>query len=127
MCAGVAALVCGLSLGAFHLGYAFSAYQTLADNVQNAATTASRMQFDPRNPDAFSSAVQNLVVYGSTRPKHNRIVDDLSPANVRVSWTKDASGKPVMVTVSVSGASAGALLRAFLFSRRPEATVAYAG
>jgi hypothetical protein len=57
----------------------------------------------------------------------NRIVDELSPANVQVSWTTGASGRPARVTVTVSGTSAGPMLRALLLTRRPASTVDYRG
>lgn len=125
--AALFALVCLLSSGAFRLGYALSAYQTVVDNVERAAREASHLEFDARNPAAFSRSVQNLVVYGSTGSRRNRIVEELTPADVQVTWTADASGRPARITVSVSGASGGSLLQAVLLTHAPEASVPYAG
>jgi hypothetical protein len=127
LCPVVAALVFALFSVAFHVGYAMSARDTIADNVNMAAIAASRLQFDPANPEAFSSAVKNLVVYGSSRARRNRLVDGLTPEDVRVIWLADRSGRPTKVTVQVVGASTGSLLQAMLLTRRPEATIAWKG
>src|SRR5579864_9219526 len=55
-----------LLAGVFQFGYSFFVYNQLMVAVSNAGELGSKMNYDTANPSAYSTALQNMVVYGDT-------------------------------------------------------------
>ena len=113
--------------GLYQFGYSFYLYNGLQSAVADGAMLASRLDFDSRDTDAFSSNIKNMVVYGSITAGTTPLVPNLSTANVSVVWSADAKGIPQAVTVRIVNFAIAALFKSFLLSNKPACTVKYAG
>jgi hypothetical protein len=51
----------------------------------------------------------------------------LKPEHVRITWTKDASGYPLTITISITGYSLDAIFSRYAFNDRPRTTVPFLG
>lgn len=112
--------------GAFRLGYAIYLYQSLEDALAGAARYAARVDFDAP-AHTFIPAVRNMAVYGAPAGGGTALVPGLAPSNVSVTWTTDAKGIPVTLTLAITGYTANALFQTFTWSGKPRITVRYAG
>jgi hypothetical protein len=112
--------------GVFQFGYSMYVYNSLAAAVADAALFAARTDFD--DPDhLFVTRLKNLVVYGSPGGGTQPLAPGLKPDYVRVSWTRDASGYPLTITISISGYSLDAVFSRYTFDNRPRTTVPFLG
>ena len=112
--------------GGFQYGYSIFAYSSLLNAVAGAARYAARVDFD--EPDhTFVSSVKNMAVYGSPTGSGTALAPELTVANISVTWTKDATGMPITITVSVVDYTAHPVFQSLSWSGKPSVTVRFAG
>ncbi|MFB3828868.1 MAG: TadE/TadG family type IV pilus assembly protein [Bryobacteraceae bacterium] len=111
--------------GVFRLGYSMYLYHRLLGAVAEAARYASRVTFDPGH--TFVPAVRNMAVYGQPTTGTAPLAPGLAVQHIAVTWTTDASGMPLTITVAVSGYTADALFQTFTWDGKPSATVRFCG
>src|SRR5579871_5855918 len=116
-------LLWALFAGIYQFGYSFYVYNSLLTSVADAAQLGSKMTYDTANPGQFTTAVQNMVVYGDTAAGTNPIVPGLATSNVSVSANLQG-GVPTDVTVSINNYSLDAVFTRFTLTasrarRRP--------
>ncbi len=112
--------------GALEIGYSTYTYMALAKVVTDGAIYASRAAFEEPG-HAYTSAVKNMVVYGSPTGGQQPLAPALSTDNATVSLTRDTAGVPQTVTVAISGYRINALFRTYTLAGRPSVTVRYMG
>jgi Flp pilus assembly protein TadG len=114
-----------LFIGVYQFGYAFYVYNVLQTATANAAELGSKMTYDTGDPSGFTTALQNMVVYGDeTSTGLKAIVPGLTTANVVV--TANPSNYPTDITVGVTGYTINAFFTNFSLSK-PRATVQFYG
>lgn len=114
--------------GVFAFGYTLYVYNALQTAVRNAATLASRSDFDSTGGGAaFVARAKNMAVYGSPGGGSAVLVPKLTPANVSITWVADSAGVPKTITVAITGYTIDAVFRSFTFNNKPSLTVSYAG
>ena len=114
-----------LFAGVYQFGYSFYVYNTVLTSVGNAAQLGSKLTYDTANTAQFTTAIQNLVVYGNTTAGTTPIVPGLSTSNVTVTATP--VGMPTDVTVTINNFSVAAVFTHFTFNGKPRVTTAYMG
>ena len=129
LCAGV--MIACLS-GTFQFGYTFYIYDELVSAVGNGARYAASRTYRAAGPadiEKGNSAIRNLVVYGNSRPAPDTapLAPNLKPANVQVTWIKDANGAPTAVDVTIVNFAVGAMFGSFALDHRPFAEFPYLG
>jgi Flp pilus assembly protein TadG len=90
--------------GSVQYGYTYYVYNCLESSVRAAGRYAATRTYDSPNATpsaAFTTAVQNMAVYGNPGGGTRSVVPDLTPANVSVSVTFSL-GVPSQVTVQVN-------------------------
>jgi len=117
--------------GAFEFGYAFYAYNTLVNAVREGARYASLKPYDSATSTpsaAFSTAVQNIVVYGDPNPANGTmpILRGLSTSNVNIAVLSNGSA-PLQMTVSITGFSLGAVFGTISLNGNPSVSFPYLG
>jgi Flp pilus assembly protein TadG len=117
--------------GAFEFGYAFYAYNTLVNAVHEGARYASLKPYDSASSTpstAFSTAVQNMVVYGNPNPPGGTapILRGLATSNVNVSVVTNGSA-PLQMTVSISNFSLDAVFGTIKLNGNPAVSFTYLG
>jgi Flp pilus assembly protein TadG len=112
--------------GVFQFGYSMYVYNSLTGAVADAAMFAARADFD--DPDhLFVTRLKNFVVYGSPDRGTKPLAPGLKPDNVNVTWTKDASGYPLAITISITGYSLDTIFSRYAFNGKPRTTVPFLG
>jgi Flp pilus assembly protein TadG len=112
--------------GAFRLGYSALVYHSLVSAAAHAARYASRVDFDEPG-HTFAAAVKNMAAYGSPSGGAAALAPGLTPSHVTVTWTQDAKGVPLAITVAIVGYSVNAVFQTFTWNGKPSVTVRYAG
>lgn len=117
--------------GAFEFGYAFYAYNTLVNAVREGARYASMKPYDSATSTpsaAFSTAVQNIVVYGDPSPANGTmpILRGLSTSNVNIAVLSSGSA-PLQMTVSITGFSLDAVFGTISLNGNPSVSFPYLG
>lgn len=115
-----------LFAGIYQFGYTFFVYNRLMTTVTNAAALGAKLQYDTGNTSQFSSAVTNMVLYGSTSAGTSVIVPGLANSNVSVNANL-LNSMPTNVTVSINNFSVNALFTTFTFNGKPSVTMPYMG
>ena len=116
-------------IGTFQFGYTFHVYNNLNSAVRGGARYASMQSYDSgtSTPSAsFTTAVQNMVVYGNSAGTGNPVAPGLSTANVQVLAVMKGA-IPSSITVQVTGYTVDAVFRTFSFNGKPSTTFAYTG
>jgi Flp pilus assembly protein TadG len=118
--------------GTFQFGYAFYVYNQLVTAVGNGGRYAAMRTYraaTPQDVEKGRTAIRNLVVYGDAQPDAGAapVVPNLSPEQVRVEWTIEASGAPSAVGVGIASYDVNAVFRTFTLTRRPEVEFPYVG
>ncbi len=113
--------------GVYQIGYAYYIYDRLTVATENAAQLGSRLSYDTGNPAAYSTAVKNMVLYGSKTAGTYPVVPGLTTANVAVNAHVDAQGIPRYVTVNITGYTINALFKSYSLPNKPGATGLYYG
>ena len=119
-------LLWALFAGIYQFGYSFYVYNTVLTSVANAAELGSKMTYDTANPSAFTTALQNMVVYGNTTAGTRAIVPGLSTSNVTVAVNPQGS-MPTDITITINNFTINALFANFTFNGKPRATTVYMG
>jgi len=115
-----------LFAGIYQFGYTFYVYNTVLTSVANAAELGSKMTYDTANTSAYSNALKNMVVYGSTTAGTTPIVRGLATSNVTV--TVNLAGTiPSDVTITINNYSIDAVFTTFTFNGKPRATTVFMG
>jgi len=120
-------LLWSLFSGVYQIGYAYYVYDKLTVATADAALLGSKLSYDTGNPSAYSTALQNMVVYGSETAGTSPLVPNLTTSNVAVNAHLDANGIPRYVTVNITGYTINALFTSFTLPNKPGATGLYYG
>jgi hypothetical protein len=114
--------------GVYQYGYSFYVYSRLMAAVTNAAELGSQISYDTSNPSAYTTTLQNMVLYGDeTAPQHpSPIVSGLTANNVNVVVSTDANGIPHDVTVEIINYTV-TFFSSVTFNKKPRATTLYFG
>ena len=119
-------LLWALFAGIYQFGYSFYVYNTVLTSVANAAELGSKMTYDTASPSTFTTALQNMVVYGNTTAGTRSIVPGLSTSNVTVGVNPQGT-MPTDITITINNFTINALFTNFTFNGKPRATVIYMG
>jgi Flp pilus assembly protein TadG len=117
----------------FQFGYTFYQYNLLKNAAANGAQYAALRTYDSNSAspsNAFTKAVQNVVVYGDPAGGTRPVVPGLTTGNVHVTpvWsTTGSGGVPLGITVSITGYSIGAVFATMNCTGKPFATYPYIG
>ena len=116
-------------VGTFQFGYTFLQYNNLQNAVARGARYASLIPYDSTTTApsaAFSSAVKNMVLYGSSTAGTSPALPSLTTTNVNLTVTF-ANGVPSAMTVSISGYSINSIVATSTLTNKPKVTYAYQG
>lgn len=116
-------------VGTFQFGYTFLQYNNLENAVARGARYASLIPYDSTTTApsaAFSSAVKNMVLYGTSTAGTSPALPGLTTTNVNLTVTF-TNGVPSAMTVSVSGYSINSIFAASTLTNKPKVTYAYQG
>jgi Flp pilus assembly protein TadG len=115
--------------GTFQFGYTFLQYNNLENAVIRGARYASLVPYDSASSTpttAFTTAVQNMVLYGSPTAGASPQLPGLTPGNVNLTVTF-ANGIPTGMTVSTSGYTIDSVFAKTVLTNKPNVTYAYQG
>lgn len=115
--------------GTFGVGYSLIQYNKLEMAVAQGARYASIVPYDSATatPSAgFSSAVKNMVLYGSPVAGTSPVLSGLTTGNVNLTVTF-ANGIPSSMQVSISGYTINALFDTYTLSGKSQVTYPYQG
>jgi Flp pilus assembly protein TadG len=115
-----------LFAGIYQFGYSFYVYNSVLTSVANAAELGSKMTYDTANPSQFTTALQNMVVYGNTTAGTSPIVPGLSTSNVTVNVNPQGT-LPTDITITINNFTIDAVFARFTFNGKPRATAVYMG
>jgi Flp pilus assembly protein TadG len=116
-------------VGTFQFGYTFLQYNNLENAVARGARYASLIPYDSTTTApsaAFSSAVKNMVLYGSSTAGTSPALPGLTTTNVNLTVTF-ANGVPGAMTISISGYSINSIFATSTLTNKPKVTYAYQG
>ena len=116
-------------VGTFQFGYTFLQYNNLQNAVARGARYASLIPYDSTTTApsaAFSSAVKNMVLYGSSTAGTSPALPGLTATDVNLTVTF-TNAVPSAMTVSVSGYSINSIFAASALTNKPRVTYAYQG
>ena len=117
--------------GAFEFGYVFYAYNTLVNAAREGARFASMKPYDSATSTpstAFSTAVQNMVVYANPNPPQGAtaILRGLSVSNVTLTVASNGA-EPLQMTVSISNFPLDAVFGTITLNNKPSVSFPYLG
>jgi Flp pilus assembly protein TadG len=119
--------------GVFQFGYSMYLYNELEAGVRAGIRYASLAGIsnsaDSSIPPAYSTAVQNMVVYGTPSPVQNQtpVIKGLTPGVVTVGVNFDSGHVPTDVSVKISTYSVDAIFKTFTFANKPVLKMPYFG
>jgi len=123
--------------GVFRFGYEMYVYNELVSGVREGARYASLAGVSNAGdgtcptPSAYATAVQNMVVYGTTSTGTTTIAPNLTPSQVSVTvacaGTGNAASVPTSVTVKVSSYAIDAVVASWTVTNKPVMTIPYFG
>jgi hypothetical protein len=118
--------------GTFHFGYSFYIYNQLVTAVGNGARYAAQRTYRAATSDDVDkgrAAIQNMVVYGDSRPAPDAqpVIPHLLPEDVRVEWADGEIGVPETVSVTITEYKVDALFGAVTLTGRPAVEFPYVG
>ena len=119
-------LMWALFAGIYQFGYSFYVYNTVLTSVGNAAELGSKMTYDTGSPSTYTTALQNMVVYGSTTAGSTPIVPGLATSNVTVT-VNPPGGIPTDITITINNYTIDAVFTRFTFNGKPRGTAVYMG
>jgi Flp pilus assembly protein TadG len=120
-------LLWALFAGIYQFGYSFYVYNTVLTSVGNAAELGSKMTYDTASPSTYTTALKNMVVYGSTTAGSTPIVPGLSTANVTVTPNTPGGSIPTDLTITINNFTIDAVFTRFTFNGKPRGTAVYMG
>jgi Flp pilus assembly protein TadG len=119
--------------GVFQFGYSLYLYNELEAGVRAGVRYASLAGIsntgDSSIPTAYTTAVRNMVVYGTPSPGANPapVIRGLTTGVVTVGVTFDGKGVPTDVSVKISSYSIDAIFKTFTFTNKPVLKMPYFG
>jgi Flp pilus assembly protein TadG len=119
--------------GVFQFGYSMYLYNELEAGVRAGIRYASLAGIsntgDSSIPSAYSTAVQNMVVYGAPFPGASPVpvIKGLTPGVVTVGVNFDSGHVPTDVSVKISSYSIDAIFKTFTFTNKPVLKMPYFG
>lgn len=126
-------------VGTFQFGYAFLQYNNMENAVARGARYASLIDYNSATDtpsSSFQTAVQNMVLYGTTTAGTTPVVKGLTASNISVtacgistvcSGYTSVLGVPQEITVSITGFTLNSVFSSFSLNGKPAATYAYQG
>ncbi len=126
-------------VGTFQFGYTFLQYNNLENAVVRGARYASLIGYSSANDtpsNAYTTAVQNMVLYGTPTAGTTPVLTGLTASNVVVTACgitticpgyASALGIPQEITVSISGYTIDSIFARSTLSGKPAVTFAYQG
>lgn len=121
-----ATLLVTMFSGIFQFGWSLMIYNNLMTSVTNAAMMASTMDYDQGATSTFTTAVQNMAVYGDISTGTVKVAPGIQTSQIDVDVTS-VSGVPQYITVSVNGYSISTIFRNFTLTNKPRVTVPFMG
>lgn len=118
-----------LFAGAFQFGYYFYVFNELESAVRNGARYAALRPYDSNTVTPatdFSSAVQNMVVYGNPSGGSQPLVRGVSTSNVNLTVTM-SNNVPSYMEVSISGITIDGIFGKWTLQGKPFAVFPYGG
>ena len=131
-----ATLLTTMFTGVFRFGYEMYVYNELVSGVRAGARYASlaKVSNDGSNctsQSAYQTAVQNMVVYGSSTAGTQTIAPSLTTGQVAVavacSGNGNAAAVPTSVTVDISSYTVNAVVASWTVTGKPAITIPYFG
>lgn len=120
-------ILLALFLGTWSVGYSCFLYSELEAAVVAGAKYGAKINYDATNPSSYTTAVQNVVVYGDPGGGTAPVISGLQTSNVNVSISP-TTGQPASVTVSVSNFKVfGPWLNAITLSNKPWIQIPFIG
>jgi Flp pilus assembly protein TadG len=119
--------------GVFQFGYSMYLYNELEAGVRAGVRYASLAGIsnnaDSSIPAAYTTAVQNMVVYGTPSPGASPVpvIRGLAPDVVTVGVNFDSGHVPTDVSVNISTYSVDAIFKTFTFTNKPVLKMPYFG
>lgn len=118
--------------GTFEFGYTFYVYNQLVTAVGNGGRYAALRSYRAATPEDLEkgkAAIQNMVVYGDSRPAPDTVplVINLKPEQVKVDWIPGDDGAPSAVNVSIIDYNVDAVFGKFDFKGRPGVEFPFVG
>ena len=115
--------------GTFQFGYSFLQYNNLENAVARGAHYAAVATYDSATTtpsSSFQTAVQNMVLYGSTTAGTTPVLPGLAASNVNFTVTF-ANGVPSAMTVSITGYTINSVFASATLTNKPQITYPYQG
>lgn len=115
--------------GTFQFGYTFLQYNNLENAVARGARYASLATYDSATStpsSAFQTAVQNMVLYGSTTAGTSPVLPGLTASNVSLTVTF-SNGIPSTMTVAITGYTINSVFTTFTLNNKPQVSCPYLG
>jgi Flp pilus assembly protein TadG len=128
-----ATLLTSVFTGVFQYGYSMYMYNELVEAVRAGTRYASLANIsnsgDGSIPTAFSTAVKNMVVYGTPSPGNSPtpVVPSLGTGQVAVNVVFDGGKVPQTVTVSINSYTIDAIVKTYTITGKPALTMPYFG
>lgn len=124
-------LIVLLFSGAFQFGFAFHTYNQLEAAVRSGARYGSLQVYNSSSvipSTSYSTAVKNMVVYGTPSPTGSEIpvVSGLTTGHVVITPVFN-NNVPVNIRVSINGYPLNAIFRTYNLSGKPVATFPFIG
>lgn len=118
--------------GTFQFGYTFYQYNLLKNAVRNGAAYAALRPYDSSTStpsSAFTTAVQNMVVYGDPAGGTTAVAPGLATTNVKLTATfsNGTTGIPTAMKVYIDGYTINSVVSSVTLTKKPQATYAYQG
>jgi Flp pilus assembly protein TadG len=120
-------ILTALFLGTWSMGYSCYIYSELEDAVRSGARYGSLISYDAANTSAFTTAVQNVVVYADPAGGTTPVISGLTTSQVNVT-VLPAGAEPTSVTVSITGYKLYTMyMTTFTLTNKPWLTLPYLG
>jgi Flp pilus assembly protein TadG len=118
--------------GTFQFGYMFYQYNTLVNAIEQAARYGSLLQYSSTSTtptSAYTTAVQNMAVYGTPTTGTTPLLTGLSTGNVGVTITAGPGTNftPAAVTVTLSSFTLDGFFGTQSLTNKPSVTYTYLG
>ena len=115
-----------LFAGIYQYGYAFYVYNVLQTSVANAAQIGSKLSYDTGSPSTFTTAVQNMVLYGDTTAGTKTITPGLTASNVNINVNPEDS-MPTDITITINNFNIDTIFWTWSLTGKPRVTTVYLG
>lgn len=118
--------------GVYQYGYSFYVYNRLLTAVSNAAALGAKINYDTSDAAAFTTKLQNMVMYGDETAGTSTIVSGLTASQVNVSvTTAGPNAVPTYISISIGSVATpykiDGIFGSISLSGKPQSTVKYLG